>query len=213
VAVKGLGMKSVFSTCFALVVWASLLLPQSSHAESVDREWVQSMYQNGELVPIKTRLQEVLKSRQSLTRSDSIFVYKYISVAIAADSGSKALAQSYMYKLLAVNPHVDIIDLYVSAGVYATFQEVKKEFLARSSYTDSQERIENNAPLSPPERTSATTSVPKSKPKIEEKKSRNNWVYWALGGVAISGAAALYVVSQKADDPKITTLSNEPASP
>jgi hypothetical protein len=213
VAVKGLGMKSVFSTCFALVVWASLLLPQSSHAESVDREWVQSMYQNGELVPIKTRLQEVLKSRQSLTRSDSIFVYKYISVAIAADSGSKALAQSYMYKLLAVNPHVDIIDLYVSAGVYATFQEVKKEFLARSSYTDSQERIENNAPLSPPERTSATTSVPKSKPKIEEKKSRNNLVYWALGGVAISGAAALYVVSQKADDPKITTLSNEPASP
>jgi hypothetical protein len=185
--------------------------------KTIDRDWVQSMYQGGELDAVKNKLQSLLKSRPVLSKADSIFVYKYMSVVTAADSGSKSIAKDYMYKLLTIQPSIDIIDMYVSESVYALFQDVRKEFNTRNAYANNKQTIESGIDNASYEKSNTARNndkqpIPMPNPREKETVRANGksrtWLYWTLGGVALTGAAisAYYLTLEKEPTPK--TLSN-----
>jgi hypothetical protein len=183
--------------------------PKIAKVEVLNRTWVENTYKNGDLDAVKFRLQGILKSRQTLSRSDSIFVYKYVSVVTAADAENKHIAKDYMYKLLSIQPNVDIIDLYVSESITQLFQDVKKEFHARMAYVSQKDTIENS-------NSKPIGLRPKEKPHASKPKNGNNslvpsksyaiW-YWTAAGLAVTGSAiGIYLWSNS--KPKQVPISN-----
>lgn len=196
-----------------LAILLFCLVQNPAWGKSVDREWVQNMYQGGELDAVKSKLQSLLKSRPVLSKADSIFVFKYMSVVTAADSGSKSIAKDYMYKLLTIQPSIDIIDMYVSESVYALFQDVRKEFNTRNAYASHKQIIESGFETPPVEKSASKQPIPMPNPREKETvrasdKSRA-WLYWTLGGIAVTGAAiGAYYLTQEKEPTSPTTLSN-----
>ncbi len=180
----------------------------------IDRSHIQDLYHAGELKAIESKLVGLLKQRPVLSKSDSIFVYKYVGVALAADSLSKPLAKDYLYKLLALAPDVDIIDMYVSDGIYALFTDVRKEFLTRSKYVQSKTAIESGKSnaiddtLSQPVKPRTANASTRAQPA---DRSNKRWLFWTLGGAAVAGGAiALYLLTQTAASAPRDTISNAP---
>jgi hypothetical protein len=199
----------------------SLSFATAAPSVSIDRDHIQELYHAGELKSIETQISALLKRRPTLSKSDSIFAYKYQGVVLAADTLSKLLAKDYFYKLLTLAPDVDIIDMYVSEGIYALFTDVRREFLARSKYVQSKTSIEAGIGKNKSENEVDTLVQPvkprtASLPQRVQKpdNSSKQWLYWSLGGTVVSGAlVGLYFMSQEQEPPKRTKLSNGPANP
>jgi hypothetical protein len=203
------------ASLLTLALTMTFICPSISWGKEVDREWVQAQYQSGEFGSVKSKLQGLLKSRQPLSKSDSIFVYKYVSVVTAADSGNKQVAKDYMYKLLTIQPNIDIIDLYVSESVYSLFQDVRKEFNTRNAYASKKETIEAGETPLLPTATESKRPIPMpqsaSRNAKAEASSSRAWLYWTLGGVAVTGVAiGAYYLTQEHDGPKTNTLTTDP---
>ncbi len=177
----------------------------------VNHAQIQDWYQSGELKLIADDLLALLKSKQTLSKSDSIFAYKYAGVALAADSSKNQLAKDCMYKLLTLAPEIDIIDLYVSEGIYVMFNEVRQEYRRRNQYVKKKSEIENGA-MKETRQVGVDTTLPlpaRPSPLTEnKKKSGHAWIYWTLGGAAVAGTvASFYILSQESGS-KVESLSN-----
>lgn len=189
-------------------LWVILLCLQFAwlrpvHCAEVNRNAINTLYFGGELSAVKDILLPLLESGETFSKSDSIFIYKNLSVVMAAEPASRAKAQAYMYKLFVLAPSVDIIDMFVSDTIYMMFQNVRKEYLNRVSYNKSKEKIESTGgdALSPP--------GPAKNAKPE--KSNSKWVLWTLGGVTIAGGVALYILmDQNPEVPERKLITNCP---
>ena len=176
--------------------------------KKVNQERIKALYQAGDLDSVQQQLQGCLQSRATLSKGDSIFVFKYLSVAMAADETTlKSLTKDCMYKLFTLAPEVDIIDLFVSQDIYKLFTEVKEEFNARQLYLYRQKDIEKI----PSQQIPDTASRPSKRREAEvrgRETNRNLW-YFALGGIALAGAATgFYYWNQESGSPSRKTLSN-----
>lgn len=197
---KATGMGMQFRLWFILIGLQCACLSPVAGAE-VNRNAINTLYFGGELTAVSDILLPLLESGQTFSKSDSIFIYKNLSVVMAADPATRAKAETYMYKLFVLAPTVDIIDMFVSDTIYMMFQNVRNEYLNRISYGNSKEKIENTGGnnISPP------FPAKNSKPE----KSSSKWVLWTLGGAAIAGGVVLYIlVDQNTEAPKRRTITN-----
>jgi hypothetical protein len=185
---------------YSLVLSGMLLIRPGMGAE-VNRNAINTLYFGGELAAVAAQLLPLLESGQSFSKSDSIFIYKNLSVVMAADPATRAKAQAYMYKLFVLAPSVDIIDMFVSDTIYMMFQNVKNEYLSRTKYNQAKQSIETTGRLEEP--------LPAKSKEPKPADSKSHWVAWTIGGVAIVGGVAAYLIlSQTEQQPKRTTLTN-----
>lgn len=174
------------------------------HGAEVNRNAINTLYFGGELSAVAAQLLPLLESGQTFSKSDSIFIYKNLSVVMAADPATRAKAQAYMYKLFVLAPSVDIIDMFVSDTIYMMFQNVKKEYLTRTNYNKAKQTIETTGRLEEPR-----PAEPKDPKYPKGAKSESHWVAWTVGGVAIAGGVAAYLIMNQADEPpKRKTITN-----
>lgn len=162
---------------------------------SLDKEAISKSYFEGDfgrvLPPLETYR---LSFPSTATREDSIFVYKYLSVIYAADSSTKAKAESYMVQLVKLMPTIELIDLYISDNIQAIFKNVKENYLKQQKYV--REHDIYGHPSDPPKPNRESNSSPES---AKVGKS-SNAIWWTAGGVAaaaIAGGIIYFVLNDE----------------
>ena len=175
-------------------------LPGIQADGSLDKERLKTLYFDGEFIQVREALEHYRKQNSNLSDEDKIFIYKYLCVVYAADSNSRDKGESYMYQLLKLVPSVDLLDMYISDNIQAIFNKVRMEYEARNK---SQPQGNSAAESTPPpwQRASSSSSSQKSKEKESHPSSSHKWVWWTVGGVAVAGTVAAFVVLG-AEDPK-----------
>jgi hypothetical protein len=127
----------------------------------------------------------------SATREDSIFVFKYLSVIYAADSSTRAKAESYMVQLLKLMPTIELLDLYISDNIQAIFNNIKKSFLHQQKYV--RDHDEYGRPIS-------GTDETRQESQLGKKKSSSNWLWWTLGGMGTAAVATTAYLALRDND-------------
>ncbi|HKP95767.1 MAG TPA: hypothetical protein VJ385_08420 [Fibrobacteria bacterium] len=154
---------------------------------TLDREAIAVAYYEGEFYRILPPLEEYRQSfPENSTRDDSIFVYKYLSVIYAADSSTRARAESYMVQLLKLKPTIELVDLYISDEIKAIFKEVKQSYLQEQKYIREYDLFGNAKRDSIPR---DSTSRIDTKTVSTPKKSSRKWVWWTLGSIGTAAVA------------------------
>ncbi len=95
---------------------------------SLDKQVVSKAYFEGDFPPVQKALETFLKKSKSMSRDDSIYTYKYLSVIYASEPASRARAESFMFQLIRMMPTIDLIDLYISDNIEAIFAKVKNDY-------------------------------------------------------------------------------------
>ena len=95
---------------------------------SLDKQVVSKAYFEGDFPPVQKALETFLKTYKSISRDDSIYSYKYLSVIYASEPAMRARAESFMYQLIRMMPTIDLIDLYISDNIEAIFAKVKNDY-------------------------------------------------------------------------------------
>lgn len=199
--VENQSLKSSARLLMCVLILQGAFLIRPGIGAEVNRHEINTLYFAGELSAVADRLLPLLESGQTFSKSDSIFIYKNLSVVMAADPATQKKGQAYMYKLFVLAPSVDIIDMFVSDTIYMMFQNVKKEYLTRTNYNKVKQTIETTGRLDEPR-----PVVPKDPVR---PKSKSHWVAWTVGGVAVAGAVAAYLIMNQGDaTPERKTLSN-----
>lgn len=164
---------------------------------SLDKEAISHSYFESDFARILPPLEMYRQSfPATATREDSIFVYKYLSVIYAADSSTRSRAESYMVQLLKLMPTIELIDLYISDNIQAIFRNVKQNYLEQQKYV--REHDSYGRPL---------TDSTKPRRTTPSKASSKQWVWWTLGGLGTTVAAAttFYILQ---DDPQPKAYSD-----
>ena len=154
--------------------------PKKQTAASLDKDVIQSLYQEGDFEQLVALLENIRRERQMRNREDSIFIYKYLGVIYGADEVTKKKAESFLYQMLKLDPGQNLSRLSVGDSIEAIFSRVRMRFeeqegvhIARQSAKDSAKLTGNNASLTP------------TSPKVSSSQSKSNktWL-WVAGGAA-----------------------------
>ncbi len=218
------------------------LMPHIAAAQSIpgiradgtlDRKFIEENYYNGDFDPCLEALEHYRKSNPGMTRDDTIFVYKHLSVMYAAQAETRHKAESYMYQLLKVLPSAELLDMYISSEIQALFERVRrdyekrKELLARKASHDSERRdsesgvtgagVAGGDPGSQGNQAKQTGSQGSaSERELEPSRGGGQAVYWLAGGTATAIAVGGFLWwSLQSDEPspgsggKTTTVQYE----
>ena len=129
---------------------------------------------DGEFEPAIDRLEHILAEGLLKNHEDSVFAYKHLGVMYAAKYETMEKGKGYMYRLLAIEPSVKILDMYASEMIYMIFRNVQAEYQMRTA------RIGGSG-IPVPLDTAKGKSLP--------PKDRNrNWQYWTAGTMVVVGA-------------------------
>lgn len=156
---------------------------------SLDKESISKSYFEGDFGRVLPPLEMYRQSfPATATREDSIFVFKYLSVIYAADSSTKAKAESYMVQLVKLMPTIELIDLYISDNIQAIFKNVKENYLKQQKYV--REHDIYGHPNDP-----KTSSKPTGQ-NVAVSSGSNNAIWWTAGGLAAAAVAGgiIYIV-------------------
>ena len=134
---------------------------------TLDKDAISHDYFEGNFARVLAPLEAFRSSfgtNPAVTRDDSVFTYKYLSVIYASDPKTRKKGESYMLELIKIVPAVQLIDLYVSDNIESIFRNVKQNYL-KSHETKGQ------AP-------------------IREEKS-HKWIWWTATGVGVAATTGI----------------------
>jgi hypothetical protein len=154
---------------------------------TLDKEAISHAYFEGEFHRVLPPLETYRQSFPvTATREDSIFVFKYLSVIYAADSSTRAKAESYMVQLLKLMPTIELIDLYISDNIQAIFKNVKNEFLQQQEYVRGHDQY-------------GRASKDSTQVKPAGKSASRKWIWWSVAGIgaATSAGVTYYLVTSR----------------
>ncbi len=181
----------------------ALFLVSTSISYGLDKTKINQWYFDGEFEKVRDSLETYRKSGELLSRDDSIYVYKHLSVVYAAKEESREKAESYMYQLLKLVPTIDLIDMYISDNIESIFNKVKERYQRLNQEPREKENLQA-ADLS---NTSAATQMKlnKSTPASGPKKNKS-WIWWTAGGTGVAALVTLFIISgSNGDSPTQTT--------
>jgi hypothetical protein len=154
---------------------------------TLDKEAISHDYFEGNFSRVLPPLEAFKSSfgtNTAVSKEDSVFVYKYLSVIYASDPKTRQKGEAYMLELIKIVPAVQLIDLYVSDNIEAIFNNVKKSYLHKSDHQP--------------------TPGKKGDTKNHLGKSNSNeWMWWTGAGVGIvatTGIVFLIVENSKTSE-------------
>jgi hypothetical protein len=138
-------------------------------------------------------------------------MYKYLSVVYAANPETQEKGKSFMYQLLKAAPSASLVDMYISDTIQAIFNEVKSDFEERMNLQVRKGNPQPEADLLEAPKNEPDPPTPSPVPtqnKDNKKKKSNSWVYWTLGGAAVAGAVAGFIILSNDNPPDNPPVSN-----
>ena len=98
---------------------------------SLDQNTIHELYLEGEFATALSRISEFQTLTPSYSRSDSIFIAKYLAVMYSAEDETKEKGKYWMMRLLAFDPEAKLYDMYVSEGIREIFSWVRNEYFVK----------------------------------------------------------------------------------
>ena len=99
----------------------------------IDRARVHGQYQDGDFDKVIRGLEDFLRTGRRCSREDSTFLEKHLAVVYAANPRTRELGRYHMFRLLALAPGADLLDMFVGEEVDKVFEKVRKEFALRTA--------------------------------------------------------------------------------
>jgi hypothetical protein len=172
---------------------------------TLDKPTISKAYFEGEFWTVINALEAFRKTDKQVSREDSIYTFKYLSVVYAAEPSTRTKAESYMYQLLRMMPTIELLDLYISDNIQSIFMKVKGIFekMEGTKPADAMAAVPaqptnqpanqpaNQTPVAPVESETAKADAPPAGKTFNLKI----WAPLALGGVGIA-AATYFLVSR-----------------
>lgn len=174
---------------------------------SLDQSRVHDIYNEGDFEKVVAVIDSFTRVNKTFSLEDSIFIAKHLAVVYTANPATREKGKSYMFRLLDLVPSAKIVDMFVSDEIDRIFDKVKEEFVVRQKVLGRKQSspIEvNRFALDKMDVKTPTTGS--STPKSSAQKSSSRPMYWVAGGVAvvaISGAAAYFLLQPEEPDDKV----------
>jgi hypothetical protein len=157
---------------------------------SIDSAKIRKLYLGGDFEEAIALLESSLKEKQTITRGDSVFIFKHLGVMYAATYETREKGKYYMHQLLLVEPTARILDMYASDMIYMIFKNIQEEF--ESNRMASQPGSKSNYAANQGD------SGPKSGNTAEKKQLKssqsNTWLWVGATTVAVGAGIAAYLV-------------------
>ena len=133
-------------------------------ARALDQSRVHGYYHDGEFDKVIKEL-EAYQKAGPCARAESLFIEKHLAVVYAANPSTRELGRYHMYRMLDLQPDVDLLDMFVGEEVDGVFDKVRKEHVLRSgsAHAPAPAAGTTTAPL-PPKSSSAYTAPQPPKP-------------------------------------------------
>ncbi len=169
-------MRSVFLSLYLLCGFT--VSYADSNTGDLDTALIRKHYQDGDFDKTIPILESVLKSKQSLSRRDSVFTFKYLGVMYLAGESTREKGKYFLVQMLHVDPAERIADMYPSDNIYATFQTILTEFNASQGKPNSGSNSSN-----------------------EKMGARKKTYYWIGSAAIVAGiGVTVYFLSQDPPD-------------
>jgi hypothetical protein len=172
---------------------------------SLDKPTISKAYFEGEFWTVINALEAFRKSSPKISREDSVYAFKYLSVVYAAEPTTRVKAESYMYQLIRMMPTIDLLDLYISDNIQSIFVKVKSDYEKIESHKapETAAAPASAKPAAPAAQqaaaapaTQAYPAAPAQPAKQEEPGKKSNLKVWAplaLGGIGVATATYFLV--------------------
>lgn len=180
---------------------------------SLDKPTISKAYFEGEFWTVINALEAFRKNSPKITREDSVYAFKYLSVVYAAEPTTRVKAESYMYQLIRMMPTIDLLDLYISDNIHSIFVKVKSDY-EKIEHHKAPQTAAAPAPDQPAAKPSAARpapaaamastqatqpdypAAPTQPAKADEPGKKSNLKVWAplaLGGIGVATATYFLV--------------------
>lgn len=107
------------------------LLNLAVEAQSINRDAINQLLDEGEIFKAETSLSEALKRGEELTYLDSLYALKNLSVLYASQPKKQVRADSLFERLLRLDPYASLHDTYASNTIIARFKKIRKAYQER----------------------------------------------------------------------------------
>lgn len=151
----------------------------------LDTAHIHSIYLEGDFDQALRLLNVALKSKQTLTHNDSVFIYKHLGVIHAATPATREKGRYYMLQLISIEPTAKILDMYASDMIYLIFRNVQEEF--ESKHGRKVAAVQAVDTMSAPQPLVAKDPIPAT---AATQKSGRSTLYWVAGGAAVTAGVA-----------------------
>lgn len=156
---------------------------------------IHHLYLDGEFAQAIDAIQEFQDDQAEYSRSDSVFIAKYLAVMYSADPSTKEKGKYWMRRLLKFDPETRLYDMFISDGIKETFQWVRSEY-----FQEEEERKRKVPALAvPPPRPDSAPATnladPISQAKPQEHRSlKGIWIASAVGGALLATGVAVILL-------------------
>jgi hypothetical protein len=202
--------------CLAAAPSKSSGSSKSQTVVELDRSVVHAAYNDGDFDKVVKALDAFIDTHPTMSRSDSIFIAKHLSVVYSANPETREKGKYYMFRLLELMPSAELVDMFVSDEVDRIFDKVRKEFMVRQQnfgVDSTQVALPNRQSPGTSESTNAvagmqdpnSTSASKQgdAAAVKSKKGVDPVWWWVAGGAVALGAGitAAILLNQPSVDP------------
>ena len=177
--------------------------------DKLDVEAIHAIYLDGDFEKCIQLIEDYLKSKKPMDRSDSIFAYKHLGTMYAANESTREKGKYYMLKLISMEPAIRLMDMYASDMIDAIFTKLKTEY---------EDNLKKKMGMTTPDSTKSAnvSQVSSTKPgsKVPEKREpapvqqkSNKWI-WIGGGTAgaIIAGTTIFLLSSGGQEIKNQTI-------
>jgi len=109
----------------------SLFSAVNVSAQSVNREAINGLLNEGEIAKAEAALTDVLRRSEQLTYLDSLYIFKNLGVLYASQPKKQAKADELFNSLLTLDPYASLHDTYASNTIIARFKKIRKSYQQR----------------------------------------------------------------------------------
>ncbi len=169
----------------------SEIKPSQAKPKTLDTVFVHKEYLDGDFDLAVEKLETALKSGETFSHSDSVFIFKHLGVMYTARYETREKGKQYMLRLLDVEPTARIMDMYASDMIYMIFKNIQEEFeTSRVKLTHAEKNLKGNA------QGDSLTGSSRS-PESKQKVSEGHALIWIGTSVAIvaAGVTAYFVLN------------------
>jgi hypothetical protein len=164
---------------------------------------IHSLYNDGDFEGVISGIKGFIRSNETYSRGDSIFIAKHLAVVYTAIPANRELGKYYMHQLLKLMPSAELVDMYVSDEIDRVFEKIRREHLLLQKKAGKKNEVEE-APAAPvvqdrtgaqPEPEKESVSQPQTvkepeqqevgETKPESTPAWKNKKYWVAGGFAV----------------------------
>jgi len=180
--------------------------PEKAAAASpaMDTAKIHSIYLEGDFDQAIRMLESAMKKKKhSLTRSDSVFIFKHLGVMYAATPATREKGRYYMHQLISIEPTAKILDMYASDTIYLIFRNAQEEIAAKqkNAARDPVPDTDTAAAVSQTTAAAPAPSAPAPAPAAKPGQPRTG--YWVAGGAVLAlGAAGILFILLDEPEPR-----------